>query len=236
MSRGRSWLLVLALASATAAWFVHDVEVLPIAGWLDSWGQAHADPRAFSEAQARQLRGLQDDSRRDDLRLLLLGLAAGCAVAALSASAVREAGGPLRAVLLGGAVAVGVAGALSSLRGQWLAAAAGEWTLGDDALPSMAGIHAETLRGWRDIVGEDDGVILIGTDSLLSNVTAWALHPRAMYPLVRSVPEGTGADELRDAVVRIGLGAEHDVRWIVDLGALAAGEQATRPALLRVDA
>jgi hypothetical protein len=228
-------LIALALACAAIAWWVHDAGSVPIANWLRAWERAHPDPRVFSEAEADQFAALQDSGRRDDLRLLLIGLAAGCAVAAFSARAVRAAGGTLRATLLGGAVAVGCVGVVFSLRGQWQASRTGEWTLGDDALVGMAGVHAETLRGWRERIAEDHAVILIGTDSLLSNVTAWALHPRAVYPLVRGVPDGTPDAELREAVTLMRLGAEHDARWIVDLAALAAGPEAARSALLRVD-
>ena len=91
MNRGRALLLAVALASAAGAWFVHAADALPIAGWLQSWEAAHPDPRIFSEAQAEQFGALQDAGRRDDVRLLLIGLAAGCAIAALSARAVREA-------------------------------------------------------------------------------------------------------------------------------------------------
>lgn len=236
MTRGRVAWIALALACAVGAWFVHDAESVPVAGWLQAWEGAHPDPRVFSAAEAEQFAALQDTGRRDDLRLLLIGLAVGCAVAAFSSRAKSEAGGPVRAALLAGALAVGCVGVVTSARGQWQASTTGEWTLGDDALPGMAGVHAETLRGWRDRIDEGHAVILIGTDSLLSNVAAWALHPRAVYPLVRSVPDGTPDAELREAVTLMRLGAEHDVRWIVDLEALAAGPEAARPALLRVDA
>jgi len=236
VSRGRVSLIALALAFAAAAWWVHGAETVSIASWLESWEAAHPDPRVFSAEEAGQFDALQERGRRDDLRLLLIGLAAGCAVAACSRRVVVEAGGAVRAALLVGALTVGVVGVVSSVRSQWQASTKGEWTLGDDALRGMAGVHAETLRGWRDQIEEDDAVILIGTDSLLSNITAWALYPRAVYPLLRSVPDGTPVSELREAVTLMRLGAGHDARWIVDLDALAAGPQAGRPALLRVDA
>lgn len=236
MSRWRLPLIVLALGCGLAAWNVHTDESVSIAAWLQSWENAHPDPRVFSESDAKTIAGLQDRSRREDLRFLLISLAAGCAIAACSRRVVREAGGTLRAVLCAGALVVGAVGVAGSVRDQWQGARSGEWTLGDDALSGMAGIYAETLRDWRQLIDADHAVILIGTDSLLSNVTAWALHPRAIYPLVRSVPEQTSEDELLEAVTLMQIGADHEVRWIVDLDALAAGAAASRSALRRVDA
>jgi hypothetical protein len=139
------------------------------------------------------------------------------------------------AVLAGGSVALGIALGGASIVEQVHRARAGEWTLGDDALSGLAGPHAETLRTWRGLVPEQDAVILLGTDSRLWTLVAWALHPRAIYPVLRDVQPDLSDAAIREQLRPLDLGRGQGTRWAVDLGALAAPEQCAHAALLRVD-
>jgi len=226
--RARLVALLAALLLAAGAVQVAARDVLPAPAWLSTWTARHPDPRTFSEAESLALRALQDKARRKDVMLLFAALAAGCAAVAAFPRLPARAGGVRVAVLAAGTVTLGIALAASSVVGQARLAAAREWSLGDDALGALAGPHTATLRAWRARVPESDAVLLLGTDSSLWNVTAWALHPRAIFPLLRDVPPDM-SDEAQD------FGRGQGARWVVDLGALAAPARSAHAALLKVD-
>ena len=233
--RARVVALLAALLLAAGALLVAREDALPAPAWLTAWNERHPDPRAFSGPEAETLRALQDAARRTDVLLLLSALAAGCALVAAFPSVAERVGGVRVAVLAGGTVALGIALAGASVGKQVKLAASGAWSLGDDALDAVAGPHAATLRAWRDRVPEADAVLLLGTDSYLWNVTAWALHPRAIFPLLRDVPPGMTDAALVAQLRAQGFGRGHGARWAVDLGALAAPDRCAHAALLKVD-
>jgi len=240
MAAGLTRLLLLALAGAFAALAlaVHDPDEpgMPAPQWLQRWEQNYPDPRVLGPDEAATFTRMQDAERREDLLLLLAGLSVGCLAAGWSPRLVQRAGGAASAVLVAGSVAVGAWALGSSAVAQWNGARAGTWTLADDNLDLMAGPDAGTLRDWRVQIGEHDAVIVVGTDQALLNVVAWALYPRAIYPLVLDVPPGWSADELRDSARGAEVGRGHPRRWIVDLAALRAGGALRHPPLVRVDA
>lgn len=233
--RARIAALIVALLCAAGALRVAQEETLAAPPWIESWAAEHPDPRAFTEAEASALRDLQGIARRADVLCLLGALAAGCALLAAWPALAARVGGARVVVLAGGSVALGVALAGVSTGEQARLARDGGWTLGDDALGAVAGPHAATLRAWRERVPESDAVLLLGTDSYLWNLSAWVLHPRAIYPVLRDVPAELTDDALVRQLQVLELGRGHGARWAIDLGALAAPESCAHAALLKVD-
>jgi len=233
--RARIAALIVALLCAAGALRVARENALAAPAWLEAWTAGHPDPRAFTEAESAALRNLQGVARRKDLLCLLAALGAGCALLAAWPSLAARAGGARVVVLAGGSVALGIALAGVSAGSQARLARDGGWSLGDDALGAIAGPHAATLRAWREQVPETDAVLLLGTDSYLWNLSAWVLHPRAIYPVLRDVPPGLTDAALVEQLGALELGRGHGARWAVDLGALAAPEGCAHAALLKVD-
>jgi hypothetical protein len=231
----RRSLLILTGVLVAGAMMLASREALDLPEFLAGWSRRHPDPRGFAVEEVLALEALRARERRDDLLWLFGGLAAGCLAVAVRPSLVRAAGGTTLAVCAAGSVALGAWALADSVAAQWSMARQGRWTLGDDGLGLIAGEHADTLAAWRRRIGPDDAVILIGTNQQLWTAAAWALHPRAIYPLVQAVPEGVSELTLLAVVRRLPLGQQHPVRWALDVDALAAGASATRPALLRVD-
>ncbi len=227
--------LVLALLFAAAAVQVARQDGLAAPAWLTSWTARHPDPRAFTDVEAEALHRLQGVARRTDVTCLFAALAAGCALLAAWPALATRAGGVRVAVLAGGSMTLGLVLAGVSVTEQLQLARAGDWTLGDDALDSVAGPHAATLRAWRERVPETDAVLLLGTDSYLWNVTAWALYPRAIYPVLHDVPREWTDEALVAELLPQELGRGHGSRWAVDLGALAAPGDCAHVGLLKVD-
>lgn len=234
MERGRA--IGLALASVVLSLIALDVsrrETFPLRA-VETWEQAHPDPRPMSDSEVRVVADMGSEERRIDLALLLVGLAVGCAVAAAVPALTRAAGSTFAAVLAAGSIAVGVSGLATSTISQVQDARHGHWSLSDDVLPRLAGPHAETLRAWRERIGEDDDVLLLGSDPRLWNAVLWALHPRAIYPRVLDVPRAMGEAEIavsaRRLAPRPGVAC-----WLIDLGVLGSPEGAGHPALMKVD-
>ena len=233
--RPRTRVLLLAVAAACsllAAW-IAEADALPAPGWLARWSERHPDPRDFSPEETATLARALDGQRRDDALLLLAGLAAGCVAVAARPALARVAGGAA-AVLAAGSVALGLWATGESLRGQWQGARDGTWSLGDDSLPALAGPHTAALKELRAQVGVGDAVLLAGTNQTLFNATAWALYPRAIFPVLQEVPDDLRADEVRELARALPEGADFPRRWLLDLRALERGDAAGRPALIEV--
>jgi len=226
-------LLLAALACAGGAARLAARDGLPGPPFLERHAELRPDPRPLTPDEAATLAHRLAGQRRDDALLLLAGLAAGCLAVAARPALARPAG-VLAAVLATGSVALGLHAAARSLAAQASDAAAGRWTVGDDALDALAGGHAGALRELRARIAEDEAVLLVGTDQVLFNAAAWALHPRALFPLVQDVPAGMDAAQLREFARRLPQGAGFARRWLLDLGALAQGAAAGREALLDV--
>jgi hypothetical protein len=234
--RPRTRVLLLAVAAACgllAAW-IAEADALPAPGWLAGWSARHPDPHPFSPEESATLARVLDGQRRDDALLLLAGLAAGCAAVAARPALVRLAGGGAAAVLAAGSVALGLWATGESLRGQWQGARDGTWSLGDDSLAALAGPHAAELQELRAQIGVHDAVLLAGTNQPLFNATAWALYPRAIFPVLQDVPDAMSADEVRDLARALPQGADFPRRWLLDLRALERDDAAGRPALIEV--
>ena len=218
--RARVVALLAAAALAVAALLVASSGTLASPAILADWSRRHPDPRALADGETVLLERLQGDARRADVLCLLGAVAAGCALVALRPRLAAACGGVRAAVLASGSVVLGLVLAGTAVVEQAQAARAGEWTLGDDNLDAVAGVHAPTLRQWRTIVPEGDAIILLGTDSYLWNVVAWALHPRPVYPLVQEVPPTMTEDELVGLLAPQAFARGHGARWAVDLAAL----------------
>jgi hypothetical protein len=201
---------------------------------VERWEQEHPDPRPMGGTDVRAVSAMGAEERRLDLTLLLAGLAVGCGVVAARPSLGATAGGTLTAVLAAGSIAVGVARLGASATSQVEDALAGHWSLSDDVLPRLAGPHAQTLRSWRGLIGEDDVVLLLGSDARLWNAVLWALHPRAIYPRVLDVPREMSSEEIAAAARRVAP-RPGGACWVVDLGVLSSPDGAGHPALVRVD-
>jgi hypothetical protein len=234
--RPRTRLLLLALAAGCGVLAVLAArsDTLPAPAWLVGWTSAHPDPRALTPDETQTLARVLDGQRRDDLVLLLAGLAVGCLAVAAQPALARAAGGVLAGVLAAGSVALGIEALGASLRGQLEGARDGSWSLGDDSLPALAGPHADALRELRQRIGPDDAVLLVGTNQPLFNAAAWALAPRAVFPVLQDVPDALGAEEVRALARSLSLGTGFPRRWLLDLRALERGEAAGHPALIEV--
>lgn len=226
-------LLIVALACAGGAAALALREALPGPAWLERHAALRPDPRPLSSEEAATLARTLARQRRDDALLLLAGLAAGCLCVAARPALARPAG-VLAAVLATGSVALGLHAAARSLGAQASDAAAGRWTIGDDALDALAGAHAGSLRDLRARIAEDEAVLLVGTSQALFNAAAWALHPRAVFPIVQDVPPGLEEEPLRLSARSLPQGAGFARRWLLDLGALEQGAAAGRAALLEI--
>jgi len=95
----RALLLALAAACGLLAAWAGRADTLPAPTWLAGWTAAHPDPRAFSPDEMATLARAIDEQRRDDLVLLLAGLAVGCLAVAAQPPLARAAGGVLAGVL-----------------------------------------------------------------------------------------------------------------------------------------
>ena len=230
----RALLLALAVACGLLAAWAGRADSLPPPDWLASWTAAHPDPRAFSPDETATLARALDEQRRDDVVLLLAGLAVGCLAVGSQPPLARAAGGVLAGVLAAGSVALGIEALGASLRGQWEGARDGNWSLGDDSLPALAGAHADALRELRLRIGPDDAVLLVGTNQQLFNAAAWVLAPRAVYPVLQEVPDTLDREDVRALARSLPLGTDHPRRWLLDLRALERGDAAGHPALLEV--
>ncbi|HEX5010346.1 MAG TPA: hypothetical protein VFY71_08085, partial [Planctomycetota bacterium] len=103
-------LLLLALAVACgllSAWFASS-DALPAPEWLTDWSSAHPDPRPLSADETQALTRTLDAQRREDVVLLLAGLAVGCLAVAAQPPLARAAGGALAGVLAAGSVSLGI--------------------------------------------------------------------------------------------------------------------------------
>jgi len=229
----RGWLLALALLCGAAAIVLASLPELPAPAWLVRWSQDHPDPRILQPDEQLLLAQTLGQQRRDDAVLLLAALAAGCALVAARPAFARPAG-VLAAVLAMGSVALGVHAAGASLAGQLQGARDGSWSLGDDSLAALAGPHTDALRSLRERIGEQDAVLLVGTNQPLFNAAAWALAPRAVFPVLQDVPEQLTSSELLAFARTLRQGSDFPRRWLVDLAALERGPSAGRPALLEL--
>lgn len=229
----RAALLAGGLLCAAAAALVGARDGLAGPEWLARHERSHPDPRPLDPAEASGFAAILARQWRDDAALLLAGLAAGCLAVALRPSLARPAGAAT-AVLALGSVALGLHATGLSLRAQAEAIAAGEWTAGDDALDALAGPHADALRELRARVPTDAAVLLAGTNQVLFNSAAWALHPRALYPVLLDVPRDLTPEARVRMARELPQGTDASGRWLLDLGALERGEPVERT-LLRLD-
>ena len=230
----RALLLALSVACGLLAAWAARSDTLPAPDWLADWTSAHPDPRSLSSDETQALARALGGQRREDVVLLLAGLAVGCLAVAAQPPLARAAGGVLAGVLAAGSVALGIEALGASLRGQFDGARDGTWSLGDDSLPALAGPHAAALRELRQQIGPDDAVLLVGTNQPLFNAAAWALAPRAVFPILQDVPDTLDAEEVRALARSLSLGTGYPRRWLLDLRALERGEAARQPALLEV--
>ena len=231
--RLRGPLLLVALACGAAAAWSGTREAVPFPP-LAAWEASHPDPRPLAPGESALFGALRDEERGRDLALFFRGLALGSlAVAAWPRLALRS-GGALPAVLVAGSAAIGLFTLGRSVRTLAEAAAAGEWTLADDALEAIAGEQADDVRAFRARIGAGDAIVLVGTDGPLWNLAAWALFPRAIFPLTRGVPPSLREQDLRAAVAALDLGPGVERRWLLDVDAWRAGEASPRPALVEV--
>lgn len=245
---GRALWVVVGVGLLAAAWAVHDGRVDAGDLWPGAWVARHPDPRDLGAA-GEQVHGAERARAWQlDAALLALGLGVACLALGVRGGARRGSGStdaaptsaeadgvPALRPLAFGAVAIALVSAAAALDDVRLRARRGAWTLADDALPGVAGPHAETLRAWRDEVPADAAVLVVGTRDFLLNLVAWSLHPRAVHPVVVPVPgdmDGTALLELARAHTA-GVDAPGG-RWLVDLDALAGASD--RPALQQVDA
>lgn len=229
----RAALLAGGLLCAVAAAWVGTRDGLAGPPWLARHERSHPDPRPLAPDEALGFAAILERQRRDDALLLFAGLAAGCLAVAWRPSLARPAGA-VTAVLALGSVALGLHASVLSLRDQAEAVAAGEWTAGDDALGALAGPHAAALRELRARIPADDAVLLVGTNQVLFNSAAWALHPRALYPVLLDAPAGMARDALARMARELPQGGDAPGRWLLDLGAVERGDPVDR-ALLRLD-
>jgi hypothetical protein len=230
----RLLLLVLAVTCGLLSAAASSSDALPAPAWLTAWSAAHPDPHPLSPDESQALaRGL-DGQRHEDVVLLLAGLAVGCLAVAAQPPLARAAGGVLAGVLAAGSVALGIEALGASLRGQWDAARDGQWSLGDDSLPALAGPYCDALRELRLQIGPGDAVLLVGTNQPLFNAAAWALSPRAIFPVLQDVPDSLGEEDVRALARSLRLGADFPRRWLLDLRALELGQAAAHPALIEV--
>jgi hypothetical protein len=217
--------LVLALAFGFAAARVHGLERVG-APWLEAWAEQHRGPR---EPDASALARVADDfavDRRADLFGLLVALAAAAAaVAAAPRAFVQGRGAVVRLAGLGGVV-LGAAAMLDSLSKVSELAHQQRWTVADDSLSLTLGPLTDTVRGWRETVPPDHAVIVFGMSDFLLSRVGWALHPRAVHPVVLPRPEGLDLAALAQLAATLELGRQAPGRWLVDLEALAAGHEA----------
>ena len=229
----RAALLALAVICGAGATWVASRDTLPLP-WLQRWTEAHPDPRPLSGAEAATLMRTLAEQRRDDALLLLGGIGIGCLAVVAWPALARAAGGRVPAVLAAGSVVIGLVAAAQSVGGQWQAARDGNWTLGDDSLPALAGPHAAALRAARDRTSPGDAVLIVGTNQLLFNAAAWAFDGRALFPVLLDVPDDLDAAAVRDLARGRPEGASQPHRWLLDLGALERGGASKRPALLEL--
>jgi len=225
--------IVLGLALGAGAWTLSQQETLSAPVWLQAWVEAHPDPRSLGPERARAHAEELGRAYAQDGQLLLLGLAAACLAWGLLPLATRRGAGRWTPLAAGGLV-LGVFSAAASAREQAELSARGRWTLGDDALAAAAGLHADTLRGWRERIPEGDVVIVVGTQAQLFNLTAWVLFPRPIRLVPLPVAASVTGDDLAQQARALPAGADGPARWLVDLASLAAGPRATRPALQRL--
>lgn len=234
MARSALLLLLLAGVFAAAAALVSRHPTLPIPG-AAAWADRHPEPRALSERAEHALSEQVDGERRNDLALLCAALAAGCIVVAAWPRVASWTGGAPSAVLLCGSIGLGLLHLGLSATGQLGGMRDGSWSVADDTLDRIAPEHAATLRQWREQIGPDDAVILIGSDPWLYDLVVWALPTRALYPMLTQIRPSTSTKEVLRGARSLAVGREHAVRWVLDLNVLQQGHASGHPALIRVD-
>jgi hypothetical protein len=231
----RALCVVVGVGLLVVAWAVHDGRLDAGNAWPAGWVAAHPDPRDLGPDGEVIHGGERAQEWQLDASLLALGLGVACLAAAARGGRDETDGVPGLRALGAGAVAIALVSAAAALDDVRLRAGRDAWTFGDDALRSVAGPHTDTLRAWRDELPEDAAVLVVGTRDFVLNLVAWSLHPRAVHPVVVSVPADMNGAALLE------LAREHTAgrdapggRWLVDLDALAGASD--RPALQRVDA
>ena len=204
---------------------------------MASWRAEHPDRRVLGAAGQARFLDQQGAARRDDALVLLVALAAGCLLVAVRPERWRRRLDDVSAVLVLGSSIAGLTWLGLNLADVAGRARVGHWTLGDDNLSAVAGPYTELLADWRERIDARDAVILVGSRDYLLNLVAWSLHPRPLYPYIppAPIPDELPADELARAIAGLPQGRDAPGRWMVDLEALARGDQATRPALVRLD-
>jgi hypothetical protein len=222
--------LGLALLLGWVAWQLHDREQLA-APWMERWAQEHPGPRDPDAAALERVAHEFAVDRRGDLFGLSLSLAvAALALAVSPRSWLASQGSGLR-LLAVGALAGGLVGMVTSVSETSRLAALDRWTLSDQSLPSYVGALSETMIQWREIVPEDNALIVVGTNDFLLSRLGWAMFPRPVHPVVLSLPPGLDLEGLAALAAEVSLGQSAPGRWLVDLDALAS----RRPALVRVE-
>jgi hypothetical protein len=227
-------LLVLAGALCAAVTLLGRETELAVPGARD-WTARHPDPRALDAESGRALAAQLDGERRNDVALLLAALAAGCVVVAAWPRVARWTGGASTAVLLCGSVGLGLFHLGVSAAGQVEGLRDGTWSVADGTLDRVAPVQAGTLRDWRERIGPDDAVILIGSDPWLYDLVVWALHPRALYPMLLEIRPTTSVDEVLRGARSLSVGRGHSARWVIDLDVLRQGRETGHPALIQVE-
>lgn len=217
--------VVLAFALGLAAARVHDLESVG-ASWLEHWAEQHRGPR---EPDGAALVRVAEDAavdRRADLFGLLVGLAAAAAALAAAPRAFVEGrGAVVRLAGLGGVI-LGGAAMINSLTEVSRLASHQRWSVGDDNPELTLGPRASTVRSWREDVPDDHAVIVFGMNDFLLSRVGWVLHPRPVHPVVLPRPEGIDLAGLARLASTLELGRSAPGRWLVDLEALAQGNQA----------
>ena len=230
----RALLLVLAAVFGGAAALVARQPALPVPG-AQAWAARHPDPRVVDPDSEATLAAQVDGERRRDAVLLLAALAAGCAVVAASPRVAAWTGGAPAAVLLCGSLGLGLFHLARSAGDLAAGVRNGSWSVADDTLERIAPEQAGTMREWRERIAPDDAVILVGADPWLYDLVVWALHPRALYPMLLDIRPTTSEQAVLRGASRLPVGRDHAARWIVDLGVLRDPRGAAHPPLIRVE-
>jgi len=230
----RALLLVLAGALGAAAAAVGREPGLAVPG-AAAWAARHPDPRVVDPASEAALAAQVDGERRRDAMLLLAALGAGCLVVAAAPRVASWTGGAPSAVLLCGSLGLGLLQLGRSAAGQAAGMRDGSWSVADETLERIAPDQAATMRQWRETIAPGDAVILVGSDPWLYDLVVWALHPRALYPMLLDIRPSTSVEQVQRGARALPVGRDHAVRWVVDLGVLQPDGPASHPPLIRVD-